>query len=144
TFIAGRAELGTCGCYGDELDRAEAIGQMHGEHGNHENADERHADERDEGTDEHCETAEHLNQYCHPGHKVRVGNAQGLKNGDKSARAADEFGIAMLHKSDADDKAQWHGRPLGMYETLKHGCDCHPETTLSARPFQYHSRGGSL
>jgi hypothetical protein len=39
----------------------------------------------------------------------------------------------MLHKSEANDKAQWNGRPLGMYETLKHGSDCHPGTTLSAR-----------
>src|SRR4030095_15679528 len=27
----------------------------------------------------------------------------------------------MRHKSVAKDEAQWNGRPLGMYETLKHG-----------------------
>src|SRR5215470_16963537 len=37
----------------------------------------------------------------------------------------------MRHKSVADDKAQWDGRPLGMYETLKHGSDCISWVVLS-------------
>src|SRR5262249_5518148 len=123
TLVARRAELCTSGCYGDELDRNEAIGQMHGEHCNRENASERHANERDECPDEHRKTAEEFNEYCHPCHYVRIGNAQGLKNGNKVGGTADEFGISMRHKSVADDKAQWDGCPLGMYETLKHGSD---------------------
>jgi hypothetical protein len=34
----------------------------------------------------------------------------------------------MLHEPEANDEAQWNGRPLVMpfvmYETLKHGTDC--------------------
>src|SRR5262249_54887902 len=37
----------------------------------------------------------------------------------------------MLDESVANDKAQWNGRPLGMYKTLKHGSDCTSWVVLS-------------
>src|SRR5262245_15630637 len=106
---------------------------MDGEHCNHENTRKRQADERNECAKEHCQTAEQLNEYCHPCHNVRGGNAQVVKNGNKGRGAVNEFGVSMLHESVASHNSQWKGHPVWVYETLKHGVCVHFETTLSAR-----------
>ena len=62
TFISWRPELGAGRGHGHELDRAESVGQMHGEDGHEQQRSHRYGGQHHERTQDDCQTANELSQ----------------------------------------------------------------------------------
>ena len=116
---------------GDELDRAEAVGQMHGENCNEQHDDHGHRGERHKSPAEDKQSADHLDENRRPAEKEREWHANRVQDANEDVGATGEFSVAMLEKTVADDESKRQReearrrRERSEGERAKHRCKRH-------------------
>ena len=91
---------------GDELDRAESVGQVDGENCNEQHDDHGHRGERHKSPAEDKQSADHLDENRRPAEKEREWHANRVQDANEDVGATGEFSVAMLEKTVADDESK--------------------------------------
>src|SRR5882672_3334861 len=103
-FISGLSKLRTRSRHRHQLDRAEAVRQMHGKYRYQQDRSHRYAGRRHESPYGYCQTAEYFDQHGDPCREVWSGHAQVMQDHGERLRAPGEFGKTMFNEAVPDDE----------------------------------------
>src|SRR5262249_3023826 len=112
-LITDWSELRASRSYCDELDRTEAVRQMHRENRHQQEYCHRYAGKCHECTHEDRQPPKQFGQYADPCHEMRRRGSQRVQNCRERVRAAGQLGKTVLHESETDDQAERNWRPSG-------------------------------
>src|SRR5262249_10766011 len=98
-FISRRSELCSPVVDTHQLDRKEAVGQMHGEDRNQKQNDGWNTHERNESANQESDANRKLSRDCDPGHEWGEGNTSRLKNAGEHCWSPRPFRQAVGQES---------------------------------------------